>query len=45
MTAAETLALTSAALEAFRSKTPADLHRMLTEQNADVRSQVAALAH
>ena len=37
LTDEEASALTGAILSAFRSMTPEEIHRMLTEQNADVR--------
>ena len=37
LTDKEVSALTGAALSAFRSMAPEEIHRMLTEQNADVR--------
>lgn len=45
MTANELVALTSASHDAFRAMSLADIHRMLTEQNADVRSTLVAAAH
>lgn len=45
MTANELVALTSATHDIFRAMTIADIHRMLTEQNADVRSTMVAAAH
>ena len=39
LTEKEASALTGAILDAFRSMAPEEIHRMLTEENADVRIQ------